>query len=36
MPSQNNSDQLNDKRLLTPLLLMAIVIVAASLIYAYV
>jgi hypothetical protein len=36
MPNQHNDlDRRNDRRLLTPLLLMAVIIVAASLIYTY-
>ena len=35
MPSHDNFDRRNDKRLLTPLLLMAVVIAAAALIYTY-
>lgn len=36
MPSQNDLDQRNDKSLLTPLLVMAIIVVAGSLVFAFV
>jgi hypothetical protein len=36
MPNQRNDlDRRNDKRLLTPLLLMAVIIVAGALIFSY-
>ncbi len=35
MPSHDEFDRRNDRRLLTPLLLMALIIVAAVLIYTY-
>jgi hypothetical protein len=35
MPNQDETDRRNDNRLLTPLLLMAVIIVAASVIFAY-
>ena len=36
MPNQANLDQRNDKSILTPLLLMAIIIVGGSLVFAFV
>ena len=36
MPSQQDLDQRNDKSLLTPLLVIAIIIVGGSLIFAFV
>lgn len=36
MPSQHNLDQRNDKSILTPLLVMAVIIVAGSLVFAFV
>ena len=36
MPSQRNLDQRNDKSILTPLLVMAVIIVAGSLVFAFV
>ena len=36
MPNQRHRDQRNDSSLLTPLLLMAVLIVAGSLIFAFV
>ncbi len=36
MPNQHNDlDRRNDKRLLTPLLLMAVIIIAGALIFSY-
>lgn len=35
MPKQDDLDRRNDKELLTPLLLMAIIIVAGSLVFAF-
>ena len=35
MPNQHDLDRHNDKRLLTPLLLMAVIIVAGALILSY-
>lgn len=35
MPSQHDLDRRNDKRLLTPLLLMAVIIVAGALILSH-
>jgi hypothetical protein len=35
MPNQHDVDRRNDKRLLTPLLLMAVIVVAGILIYSY-
>jgi hypothetical protein len=36
MPNQDDLDQRNDKSLLTPLLVMAIIIVGGSLVFAFV
>lgn len=36
MPSQHHLDQRNDEQLLRPLLIMAIIVVAGSLVFAFV
>jgi hypothetical protein len=35
MPNQHNIDRRNDRRLLTPLLVMAVIVMAAIVIYTY-